>query len=81
LYIGWSGKNFGLDVYHCSGVERFLAEPLDRAESQQEGKTMVWAMSPFNQLLQHFPSLEFAARAKKHKAERGARASAADTAG
>src|SRR5271154_1835982 len=31
---------------------------------------MVQAMSLFNQLLQHFPSLEFAALVKKHKAER-----------
>ena len=34
---------------------------------------MVQAMSLFNQLLQHFPSLEFAALAKKHGAERGAK--------
>jgi len=34
---------------------------------------MVQAMSLFNQLLQHFPSLEFAALVKKHKAERGAK--------
>jgi hypothetical protein len=34
---------------------------------------MVQAMSLFNQLLQHFPVLEFAALVKKHKAERGAK--------
>ncbi len=34
---------------------------------------MVQAMSLFNQLLPHFPSLEFAALVKKHKAERGAK--------
>jgi hypothetical protein len=34
---------------------------------------MVQAMSLFNQLLQHFPSLEFAALVKKHKAERAAK--------
>jgi hypothetical protein len=34
---------------------------------------MVQATSLFNQLLQHFPSLEFAALVKKHRAERGAK--------
>jgi Domain of unknown function (DUF4372)/Transposase DDE domain len=34
---------------------------------------MVQAMSLFNQLLQHFPRLEFAALVKKHNAERGAK--------
>jgi Transposase DDE domain/Domain of unknown function (DUF4372) len=34
---------------------------------------MVQAMSLFNQLLRHFPSLEFAALVKKHSAERGAK--------
>jgi hypothetical protein len=34
---------------------------------------MVQAMSLFSQLLQQFPSLEFAALVKKHKAERGAK--------
>ena len=34
---------------------------------------MVQAMSLFNQLLQHFPSLEFVALVKKHKAERAAK--------
>jgi hypothetical protein len=34
---------------------------------------MVHAMSLFNQLLQHFPSLEFAALVKKHRAERAAK--------
>ncbi len=34
---------------------------------------MVQAMSLFNQLLQHLPSLEFAALVKKHDAERGAK--------
>src|ERR1700674_2769827 len=34
---------------------------------------MVQAMSLFNQLLQHFPSLEFAALVKKHHAERAAK--------
>jgi Transposase DDE domain/Domain of unknown function (DUF4372) len=34
---------------------------------------MVQAMSLFNQLLQHFPVLEFAALVKKHKAERAAK--------
>jgi hypothetical protein len=34
---------------------------------------MVQAMSLFNQLLQHFPSLEFAALVKKHEAERAAK--------
>ncbi len=34
---------------------------------------MVQAMSLFNQLLQHFPSLEFAALVKRHNAERAAK--------
>ena len=34
---------------------------------------MVQAMSLFNQLLQHFPVLEFAALVKKHSAERAAK--------
>ena len=34
---------------------------------------MVQAMSLFNQLLKHFPSLEFAALVKKHRAEHGAK--------
>jgi hypothetical protein len=34
---------------------------------------MVQAMSLFNQLLQHFPTLEFAALVKKHRAERAAK--------
>jgi hypothetical protein len=34
---------------------------------------MVLAMSLFNQLLQHFPKLEFAALVKKHNAERAAK--------
>jgi hypothetical protein len=34
---------------------------------------MVQAMSLFNQLLRHFPVLEFGALVKKHKAERGAK--------
>lgn len=34
---------------------------------------MVQAMSLFNQLLQHFPSLEFAALVKKHRAEKAAK--------
>ncbi len=34
---------------------------------------MVQAMSLFNQLLQHFPVLEFAALVKEHKAEKGAK--------
>jgi hypothetical protein len=34
---------------------------------------MVQAMSLFNQLLRHFPSLEFAALVKKHSAERAAK--------
>jgi hypothetical protein len=34
---------------------------------------MVQAMSLFNQLLRHFPSLEFAALVKKHNAERAAK--------
>ena len=34
---------------------------------------MVQAMSLFNQLLQHFPSLEFATLVKKHNAERAAK--------
>jgi hypothetical protein len=34
---------------------------------------MVQAMRLFNQLLQHFPSLEFAALVKKHRAERAAK--------
>ena len=34
---------------------------------------MLQAMSLFNQLLQHFPSLEFAALVKKHRAERAAK--------
>ena len=39
----------------------------------QEGNRMVQAASLFNQLLQHFPSLEFAALVKKHGAERAAK--------
>jgi hypothetical protein len=50
-----------------------LAEISGGRNSQQEGKTMVQAMSLFNQLLQHFPVLEFAALVKKHKAEKGAK--------
>src|SRR5882724_1791824 len=34
---------------------------------------MVQAMSLFNQLLRHFPNLEFAALVKKHRAERAAK--------
>ena len=34
---------------------------------------MVQAMSLFNQLLQHFPSLEFTGLVKKHSAERAAK--------
>jgi hypothetical protein len=34
---------------------------------------MVQAMSLFNQLLQHFPNLEFAALVRKHRAERAAK--------
>jgi len=34
---------------------------------------MVQAMSLFNQLLRHFPKLEFAALVKKHKAENAAK--------
>ena len=34
---------------------------------------MVQAMSLFNQLLKHFPVLEFAALVKKHSAERAAK--------
>jgi hypothetical protein len=41
--------------------------------AKQEGKTMVQAMSLFNQLLQHFPRLEFAALVKQNDAERGAK--------
>jgi Domain of unknown function (DUF4372)/Transposase DDE domain len=50
-----------------------LTELFRLPKSQQEGKTMVQAMSLFNQLLQHFPSLEFAALVKKHRAERAAK--------
>ena len=34
---------------------------------------MVQAMSLFNQLLQHFPKLEFGALVKRHNAERAAK--------
>jgi hypothetical protein len=50
-----------------------LTELFRLPKPQQEGKTMVQAMSLFNQLLQHFPSLEFAALVKKHRAERAAK--------
>jgi hypothetical protein len=50
-----------------------LAEISGSPNPQQKGKTMVQAMSLFNQLLQHFPVLEFAALVKKHGAERGAK--------
>jgi hypothetical protein len=50
-----------------------FAETVRLPDPQQEGKTMVQAMSLFNQLLQHFPVLEFAALVKKHKAERAAK--------
>jgi hypothetical protein len=40
---------------------------------------MVQAMSLFNQLLRHFPVLEFAALVKKHQAERGAKGFACRT--
>jgi hypothetical protein len=50
-----------------------LTELFRQPNPQQEGKTMVQAMSLFNQLLRHFPSLEFAALVKKHGAERAAK--------
>ena len=39
----------------------------------KEGVLMVQASSLFNQLLQHFPRLEFASLVKKHLAEKGAK--------
>jgi hypothetical protein len=39
----------------------------------EEGATMVQVASLFNQLLHHFPRLEFAALVKKHKAEHAAK--------
>jgi hypothetical protein len=51
----------------------FVTELFRQPNPQQEGKTMVQAMSLFNQLLRHFPSLEFAALVKKHSAERAAK--------
>jgi hypothetical protein len=39
----------------------------------EEGATRVQAASLFNQLLHHFPRLEFAALVKKHRAERAAK--------
>jgi hypothetical protein len=39
----------------------------------EEGATMVQVASLFNQLLHHFPRLEFAALVKKHQAERAAK--------
>jgi hypothetical protein len=39
----------------------------------EEGATMVQVASLFNQLLHHFPRLEFAGLVKKHKAERAAK--------
>src|SRR6266699_2881148 len=39
----------------------------------RRARRMVQAMSLFNQLLRHFPSLEFAALVKKHRAERAAK--------
>jgi hypothetical protein len=50
-----------------------LTELFRQPNPQQEGKTMVQAMSLFNQLLRHFPSLEFAALVKKHGAERASK--------
>jgi Domain of unknown function (DUF4372)/Transposase DDE domain len=50
-----------------------LTELFRLPNPQQEGNTMVQAMSLFNQLLQHFPVLEFAALVKKHSAERAAK--------
>jgi hypothetical protein len=50
-----------------------LSELFRQPNPQQEGKTMVQAMSLFNQLLQHFPVLEFAGLVKKHSAERAAK--------
>jgi hypothetical protein len=65
-----------------------LTELFRLPNPQQEGNTMVQAMSLFNQLLQHFPSrnscriliiravsrvLEFAALVKRHSAERAAK--------
>jgi hypothetical protein len=50
-----------------------LTELFRLPNPQQEGNTMVQAMSLFNQLLQHFPVLEFAALVKRHSAERAAK--------
>jgi hypothetical protein len=50
-----------------------LTELFRQLNPQQKGKTIVQAMSLFNQLLQHFPSLEFAGLVKKHNAERAAK--------
>ena len=41
----------------------------------EEGAPMVQVASLFNQLLHHFPRLEFAAQMKKHQAERAANGS------
>jgi hypothetical protein len=50
-----------------------LTELFRQPNPQQKGKTMVQAMSLFNQLLQHLPTLEFAGLVKKHSAERAAK--------
>src|ERR1700722_13571067 len=59
--------------YNRSSADHLFDRAVRLPDPQQEGKTMVQAMSLFNQLLQHFPKLEFAALVKKHNAERAAK--------
>lgn len=44
-----------------------------RRITKEEGTSIVQAASLFNQLLQHFPRVEFGALVKKHNAERCAK--------
>src|SRR5271157_5337483 len=55
-----------------------MAEPVSgrnetATKTQKEGILMVQPASMFNQLLHHFPRLEFAGLVKKHQAERAAK--------
>jgi hypothetical protein len=59
--------------YNRSSADPSFDRVVRLPKSQQEGKTMVQAMSLFTQLRQHFPSLGFAALVKKHRAERAAK--------
>src|SRR6202020_3393585 len=59
--------------YNQPSADHLFDRAVRLPDPQQEGKTMVRAMSLFNQLLKHFPVLEFAALVKKHDAERAAK--------